>query len=485
MAKRPNIVLCICDQLRAFETGCYGNPVVRTPSIDRIAREGVRFEHGISSFPVCMAARSVLMSGQHNRTCTGGVANVSYPGKPGDFPLPEYPDAGRPHLPSETLPERLRAAGYHTAVIGKWHIHSWPHDIGFERWLIPRVHHCHTSQLYTENGGPEFVAPGYSVDYEAERVERFLKERAGRAAEPFFLYFSLSPPHNPLSDAPERYLSMYRPAEIPIRPNVDLSLSLPDQDYWYRVYRWDYRYYALGLPYTLEVPADYDLRQLIAHYYGLVTWVDDAVGRMLAALERSGLAEDTIVVFTSDHGDNLGSHNLVQKGGPNEEAVRVPLVLRWPGQVPAGRVVSDAAVGTVDLAPTLLGLAGVEAPAHFQGKSLADAARGRGAPGAPWTVIETGQGAGVRTSRHLYFVPWGQQKPRLGPRPLFYYDLEADPFQMRNLAPGAASWGATRDADQARRAIAAAGGVPDDGVAAGLDRALREWDRRTAWMGRT
>jgi choline-sulfatase len=476
-------VLCICDQLRAFETGCYGNLVIRTPHIDGVAREGVRFEHAISSFPVCMAARSVMMSGQYNRTCTGGVANVSYASRPGDFALPEYPYPGRPHLRAETLPERLSAAGYHTAVVGKWHIHSWPHDIGFDRWLIPRVHHCHTSQLYTENGGPELVAPGFSVDFEAERVERFIEERARRAAEPFFLYFSLSPPHNPLSDAPERYLSMYWPAEIPIRANLDLSLPLPEQDYWYRVYRWDYRYYALGLPYTQEVPADYDLRQLIAHYYGLTTWVDDAFGRMLAALERNGLAEDTIVVFTSDHGDNLGSHNLVQKGGPNEEATRVPLVMRWPGRLPAGRLVSDTAAGLVDIAPTLLALAGVEAPAHFQGKSVADTARGTGAALYPWTIIETGQGAGVRTPSHLYFLPWGPQKPRLGPLPLFYFDIGADPWQGRNLAPCGAAWTATRNAQEARRALATPGLVaPDDGVAPELDRLVRAWDERTAWM---
>ena len=123
---------------------------------------------------------------------------------------------------------------------------------------------------------------------------------------------------------------MYRPEEIPIRPNVDLSKRLPDQDHWFKVYRWDYRYYNFHLPYTEELPEDFTLQRVIAEYYGMTTWVDDAVGRMLAALDANGLAEDTIVVFTSDHGDYLGSHGRVQKGDLHEESVRIPLIVRTP-----------------------------------------------------------------------------------------------------------------------------------------------------------
>ena len=329
--KRPNIVLCICDQLRSFEVGCYGNEVIRTPHIDGLAAEGTRFETAVSNYPLCMPARSVLLSGMYNRACTGGVGNVVFPGRrPGDFQLPEYPYAGRPHLKSLTLPEALRELGYETAVIGKWHVHSWPNDIGFDSYLIPRVHHCHTGQNYTENGGPEFSHPGFSTDFEAGRVESFIEERKD-SDKPFFLYYSISPPHNPLRDAPERYLSMYNPDDIPLRPNVDLTVPLDNQEYWFKVYRWDYRHYSMHLPYTETLPDDYGLRRLIADYYGLTTWVDDSVGRMLDALEAAGLAEDTIVVFTSDHGDCLGSHGLVQKGNATEESIRIPLIARGPG----------------------------------------------------------------------------------------------------------------------------------------------------------
>ena len=189
MPDQPNIIVCMCDQLRAFEVGCYGNSVIRTPNIDALAACGARFETAVTNYPICMAARSVLISGQYNRTCTGGISNFHWrvENRERKNIIPEYPFPGRPHLPNPTLPEVLRNHGYYTAAIGKWHIHSWPHDVGFDYYLIPRVHHCHTGQSFTENGGPEFVAPGYSVDFEADRMETFLKDRAENK-DPFFLY---------------------------------------------------------------------------------------------------------------------------------------------------------------------------------------------------------------------------------------------------------------------------------------------------------
>lgn len=449
MERKPNIVLCICDQLRAFEVGCYGNDVIRTPNIDGLAAEGARFETAVSNYPLCMPARSVLLSGMYNRACTGGVSNVSFTGgRAGDFQLPEYPFDGRPHLKSQTLPEALKGLGYETAAIGKWHIHSWPSDIGFDSYLIPRVHHCHTGQLYTENGGPEFSPPGFSVDFECDRVGGFLEERQG-ADKPFFLYYSISPPHNPLRDAPERYLGMYKPEEIPLRPNVDLTVPLCDQEYWFRVYRWDYRYYSFHLPYTEPLPPDYDLRRLIADYYGLTTWVDDAVGRMLQALEAAGLSENTIVVFTSDHGDCLGSHGLVQKGVPTEESIRIPLIIRGPG-IDAQTVPRVASL--VDLMPTLLDMVGSPVPQHLQGRSLVPLVEG---PGTPWdddaAFIECGGGVAIRTQTCVYHLLQGQDR-QLAEASRFFYDLEADPYQLRNLADEAHLYPVAKDLDERLRA---------------------------------
>ncbi len=456
----PNIIFCTCDQLRAFETGCYGNPVIRTPHIDRLAAGGVRFEHGVTSYPVCMAARSVMLSGQYNRTCTGGVGNVATPYPDGRIYFPQYPFEGRPHLKDQTLPEALKMAGYETAVIGKWHIHSWPQDIGFDHYIIPRMNHAHTGQSFIEDGGPEFVPPGFSVDYECERVETYLTARK-TTRQPFFLYYNISPPHCPLSDAPEKYLTMYPPEDVPIRGNVDLQQRLPGQDHWFKIYRWDYRYYNFHLPYTEDLPADYTLRRVIAEYYGLTTWVDDAVGRMLAALESSGLAENTIVVFASDHGDYLGSHNRVQKGDLHEESVRIPYILHWNSGLGA-RVVSDQVAGLVDLAPTLLSLAGLEIPGHMHGKDLSPVLRGD-APRLEeaFAFIETARGVGIRTPSHLYGLPFQANNRDLAAAPHYFFDLAHDPVELRNLA------GSDEQADLAAR----------------LDSALRAWDRRTPWLG--
>ena len=459
MSRQPNIILCIADQLRAFELGCYGNPLIRTPHLDRLAREGVRFETAVSNSPVCMAGRSILLSGQYNRTCTGGVSNVAYTGKKGDFAMPEYPEAGRPHLPDPTLPEVLRNHGYDTAVIGKWHIHSWPHDIGFNQYLIPRVHHCHSAQHFTENGGPEFVPAGYSVDFEAERVAGYLQQHAGCDA-PFFLYYSISPPHCPLRDAPARYLEMYDPAEIPLRPNVDLSQPMDNQEHMFKIYRWDFRYYSHHLPYTEPLPEDYDLRRLIADYYGLTTWVDDSMGRMMDALAQAGLDDNTLVLFTADHGDNLGSHGRVQKGNPHEESVRIPLIL-WHPRLTAREITSQ--VGSlVDIAPTLLDIAGANIPETMHGQSLAPVVHGTTpALAQDYAVIEppSSRGGAVRTPTHMYHIP-SSDGHTLADEPIDFYDIRTDPYQFTNLA---------RTYDQ-------------QGVAGKLDGILRAWNATTPWM---
>jgi choline-sulfatase len=443
MNKQPNIILCTCDQLRSHEVGCYGNSFVRTPNIDRLAGEGVRFRSAVTSFPVCMAARSSMLSGQYPRRCTGGVDNVSYPlsnpKRPGERYMPEYPEAGRPHLPDPTLPELLRADGYHTAVIGKWHIHSWPQEVGFDRYTIPRVHHCHSGQSFTRDGGPEFSPPGWSVDFEAGEVEAFLEQRR-QAEEPFFLYYNISPPHCPVADAPERYLTMYRPEEVPLRPNVDETTSLREQDLWFKIYRWDFRHYVFHLPYTEQLPAGYSLRHLIAEYCGMVTWVDDTVGRLLQNLSRAGLDQDTIVIFTSDHGDNLGSHGRVQKSSLNEESISVPLVVRWPGG-PRGRVINEQVASLVDLMPTLLESAGLEVPGHVHGQSLAPVIEGlRERLERDYTFVECRNGVAIRTPRYVYSLPWAQADGAphptrtLAAMPDQFFDLHTDPYQLHPLS---------------------------------------------------
>jgi len=459
MKKLPNIIICTCDQLRAFEVGCYGNGVIRTPHIDRLAAEGVRFEAAVTNYPVCMAARSVLLSGQYNRTCTGGIANVCYPGPDGEMLFPQYPVPGRPHLKDPILPEVLRANGYYTAAVGKWHIHSWPHEVGFDWYLIPRVNHCHRGQSFTENGGVEFVPDGYSVDFEADRLEGFLRDRS-QGDPPFFMYYNISPPHCPLADGPEKYLKMYDPDKVPIRPNVNLDVPLENQDRSFKVYRWDFRYYNHHLPETMQLPAGYSLRHLIAEYYGMTTWMDTAVGRMLNALDETGLADETIVVFTSDHGDSLGSSGLMQKGGPNEESIRIPMLIRWPELRNRRSVVQSHVAGLVDISATLLSLIDVDVPEHMAGRDLASICRGKESDVATHAFVETGGGAAIRTRGHMYFLPFAGHDHALADKPSQFFDLTQDPYQLQNMAGHDAQTEVARD----------------------LDARLRQWNAATPWM---
>jgi len=434
MSRRPNIVFCMCDQLRAFETGCYGSPTVQTPNVDRLASQGTRFETAVSNNPVCMPARSIVLSGQYSRTCAS-LNNFNVGGLNG---MPEYPFPDRPHLPQQTLPETLREAGYHTAAIGKWHVHSWPHDIGFDHYLIPRVHHCHSGQSYTENGGIEFVPDDWSVDFESNYLADYLEGLAG-SDQPFYLYYNISPPHMPVADMPDEFLRMYSKDQVELRPNVPDSIH--NADWWFRVYRWDFRHYRFGLPEADEAPADFDLRDLIALYWGATTWMDAAVGRMLDELDRHGLADDTVVVFCSDHGDMLGSHDRFNKGCHFEEATRVPMMLRGPG-VQAGAVNTQQVASLVDLPQTLLDLAGVDAPGHMQGQSLAPICRGeRDALDRPHAFVETqADGIGIRTPTHSLSIA----NPRdaeglpvhreLADHPQRFFDLTRDPYERSDLS---------------------------------------------------
>ena len=454
MANKPNVIVCLCDQLRAFEVGCYGNDIIRTPHIDRLAAEGVRFDLAVSNNPVCMPARSALLTGQYSRTCMGSLNNNS---DGGDVPksLPEYPVDERDWLRDTTLAEAFKAQGYETALFGKWHIQPAPHRVGFDYALFPRVHHRHTGQTFVENTGLGDVVDGFSIDFEAEHVGEYL---AQDREDPFFMYYNISPPHMPLFDAPEKYLEMYAPDEVPLRPNTLVDGKLPFDEHWFKIYLWDFLYYQEHLPHTAQLPDGFDLRHLTALYYGLTTWVDDTVGRLMANLEAHGLADDTIVVFASDHGDNLGSHHAFNKGLLIEESIRVPLVF-WGGLSPQANKTQVAQL--IDIMPTLLEHCGVGVPDSVQGHALGPILRGECETleqnGA---FIETSTGAiGLRTPTHLYGMQLEEDLRAISDEAKCLYDLDADPYEQINLA-----------------------GSADSALESGLARRLAEWNAGTPWL---
>jgi arylsulfatase A-like enzyme len=455
---RPNVIVCMCDQLRAFEVGCYGNSVIRTPNIDRLAREGARFEHAVSNNPVCMPARSCLLSGQYSRACAGNLGNHAERDAQGNWVLPEYPSPERRQLLDPTLPEQLRAQGYETALIGKWHVQPAPTLVGFDRAVYPRVHHRHTGQTFVENSGAGEVVAGYSVDYEAARVADYLREKR---EQPFFLFYSISPPHMPLDDAPARYKTMYSPDEVPLRPNVFVDGKLPYDEHWFKIYLWDFLYYQEHLPHTQQLPPGFDLRHLIARYYGMTTWVDDMVGRLMVGLAANGLAENTIVVFLADHGDNLGSHHTFNKERLMEESIRIPLIFHAPGRW-APRVNETQVASIIDVMPTLLEVCGAGVPPYVQGRSLAPILRGESdvmGDGAAYIETTSGQ-IGVRTASHLYGAQLAPDRSTVADDALCFYDLGADPYELNNLA--------RRD--------------PRPEIAVELRARLMKWHRHTRWL---
>ncbi len=391
-ARPPSILLILPDQWRGEDLGCMGNPDVRTPHLDRMASQGVLFRNTFANTPVCCPARAILLTGKYAHA-NGMVAN--------DLRLRES---------ETTIAEILADRGYRTGFIGKWHLDGGlrlpgfvppgPRRQGFEYWAASECDHRHFRPTYFLDADRPITEDRFEPEVWTDRAVEFLK-KTGDA--PFFLEIALGPPHDPYG-APERFMKLYDPAKLTTRPN------------------WVEGVAGAG-------------RKEMAAYYAAMTAVDEQVGRLLKALEDSGRAEDTIVVFTSDHGDMLGSHGRRLKRKPWEESIRVPGILRFPARVGAGRV-SDAILTHVDLAPTLLSLCGLPVPGSMQGSDLSGVALGktdRGPDSAFFQIFVPFAGDGtpkpwraVRTRRVLY--------ARTEEGPWLLYDLGTDPYELRNLA---------------------------------------------------
>ena len=411
--RRPNVVILLADQWRWAETGCYGHPVIRTPNVDRLAAAAGRFTHAFSNFPLCSPARSVLLSGRYARS-NGVRGNQDQEAQP-----------GRPTNQETTIAEALGRADYLTALVGKWHLRPTPAALGFAESLRCRMRHRYYRQVYYRNEGEPYVCEEYSPHHETEAAVQFIRDHADR---PFFLFVSYGPPHMPLAELPDRYRTMYDPARVLLRENVYKDGRMAFNEHWFKIYMWDFQYYENTDTFPHGLPKDMDLRDLIALYYGQITAVDDCIGRVLDAIRETGLEEDTIVLFTSDHGDLLGSHQLFNKNAHYDEAVRVPMAIRYPRRIKPA-VISEQIASLVDVMPTLLELCGVPVPDSVQGTSLTPVLEGREETvGENAAFIETSTADGIRTHRFMYSV--NRKKPRQEQ----LFDCEADPFQMNDLS---------------------------------------------------
>lgn len=390
--RRPNVLFILPDEWRAQALGCMGNPDVRTPHIDRMASEGVLFRHTLANAPVCCPARANLQTGMYTSR-NGMVAN--------DLRLRESL-AG--------MGSAFSRAGYRTAYIGKWHLDGGPREPGFippgprrhgyQVWAANECNHNYFYNWYFRDANVPIVTTKYLPEVWTGLAIEFLHQ--ARDEQPFFLMMSFAAPHDPYI-VPMKYFNMYNPEALKMRPN------------WVSGVRGG-------------------SRKDIALYYGAITAIDEQIGKLMRTLRELGLEENTIVLFSSDHGNMLGSQGKILKRKPWEESIRVPGILRYPRQVKAGQQ-KDTLFSHVDIAPTLLSLCGISIPPDMQGTDLSQVVLGKtdeGPESAFFQIFGPYHGGGVlhawrgvRTETYMY--------ARTQSAPWVLYDLKNDPYEMHNL----------------------------------------------------
>lgn len=418
---QPNILFIHTDEQRADTLGCYGNGLVETPNIDRLASEGVTFEEGHCTHPLCCPSRGSLLTGR-------------YPSVHGLW-------RNGLELPEEeiTIAEVLRDEGYQTGLVGKAHFQPWHADpeefeeststltmddeeavwdfwrdfdgpyYGFDHvemayqhghrevsgghyGLWVREEHPEAIDSFPQDAALEPTDPAYntwksavpvevhSSTWVADRTIDFIDEYAH--GDPFYGWIGFPDPHFPYNP-PEPYCYEYDPEDVELPVDSAGAVWEATDVPRYVTYHLEEKY---GTDWR-EIPEAIQ-REIIAHYYAMVDLVDDQVGRILTALEEHGIAENTVVVFTSDHGDWLGDHGLFQKGIPHTRGLtRVPWVMRWPGVTEEGRRV-DAPTSQLDLMPTLLDAAGADVPYGVQGESLRPVVTGKQEALRPFALVE-------------------------------------------------------------------------------------------------
>jgi len=378
---------------------CAGNPQVSTPNLDRLAAEGLLFQNAVANTPVCTPSRASLLTGL-SPLANGAVTN--------DIPV-------KTDIPS--LGAILRDAGYRTGYIGKWHLGGVPRDrfvppgpdrLGFDDyWAVWNCRHQYFDGKYHLDTDEVRTFEGYEPDGQTDLALRFVERRKN---EPFALALSFGPPHAPYEQVPEKFLSTYHPESLTLRPNMAAG-SAEELQTW---------------------------RQTISQYYAAITALDANVGRLLEALARLDLDDRTLVVFTSDHGDMLGSQGMEKKEQPWDESIRIPLLMRCPPLLPSAKR-TQVLTGIMDVAPTVLDLLQLQVPPSMQGRTLFPFLKGRkrsrprSLPIGIYVPVDqaVAQGIpewrGVRTERYTY-------ARKLDGKPWLLFDNAKDPFQQRNLA---------------------------------------------------
>ena len=429
MNKTPNILLITADQLRVNEIGFMspgsvipGKP--NTPNLDAMASRGTAFGLAVTPSPVCTPARTSLFSGQYPSRCMGPVINA-----------PE-PVAGRVVFPDKTLPEMLADAGYGTALTGKWHIHTTPMTAGFAECAYPDIFHLNRDQNYNFEDGSHRKIPGCAYGFELETTEKFLAKKHDK---PFFLSHNISLPHMPYFDVDGRFKHMYTPEEA--AKALPGNAFLPDNrdfvENWFKIYYYDAQYYKYHRTDCAVLPEELDsLPALYAMYRGMVAACDEQVGRLLGMLKKYGYNNDTVVIFTSDHGDNMGSHGRFNKDLPYDESARVPLIFKFGKNTltsERGRYIDGIPVSLVDIMPTIADMLGLGCP-QCDGVSLLPLISGGGI-GRDYVFTETPVGEfAFRDERYLYSIMTDVYTREIKNDAYLFIDTKRDPLALDNIA---------------------------------------------------
>ena len=396
---RPNVLILHADEWRAEATGYAGDTNVKTPNLDKLASMSANFTNAITSIPVCTPHRASLITGQ--RPLTNGI----------------FMNDVRLDTNATTIAKVFAKNGYQTAYIGKWHLDG-QHRLsytppggrrqGFEYWKAVNCDHNYNhSVYYFDDDTTRRYWNGYDVIDESKDAETYISNHIGNG-KPFFLMLSWGPPHDPYHTAPEKYKEIYDQTKLELRPNV------PD---------------------SMQEKVRYDL----AGYYSHMSAIDDMVGQIIGTLEKEGILDNTIILFTSDHGDLLGSHGAYFKQQPYDESIRVPMLFHYSGK--GGIVNGDykAMISTEDIMPTLLGLSNLKIPETVEGKDFSRYLKGKEAdpkdtvalftcvqPFGQWPRSRGGKEyRAIRTPEYTYV------RDLNGPWMMF--DDAHDPYQMNNL----------------------------------------------------
>ncbi|HPO16509.1 MAG TPA: sulfatase [Candidatus Hydrogenedentes bacterium] len=397
--RKPNVIYAFSDEHRWQSMACSEMPQLHTPVMDRMAKEGATFTHCISNYPVCTPYRAILMTGRWPYQ-TGMIDNNI-----------QLSDA----LP--TLGKTFKSAGYKTGYVGKWHLGGVrAESFGFDTsliWTDENIHWDH-GRYHPRDGKP--VQPkGYNATLMTDQALQFIRNNKDN---PFFLMLSLHPPHSNFLDPPPEKKALYPEGSLPWRGNVPEEIQkgkADDAKIWGKN-TWPY----------------------YQGYHAHISAIDDELGRLLATLSELGLNENTIVVYTSDHGSMMGSHGLGSKRQPYEESIRVPFFIRGPGIIPPGTR-CDALFGAIDILPTLCSLAGLSAPPGCGGQDFSPWMLGKTGPAPDAQLImhiskKNASGGenhpaplfrGLRTPRYTYAV--------YPDKPWCLFDNQEDPLQLKNL----------------------------------------------------